>query len=62
MRISGGTPPAYQAPAVSQAQAARTDTQYRVKVLKQALDSQKSAADQLLQLLDPKGKNLDIRA
>ena len=59
MRISGATP------AISQLQGLQTEglkQQHQVQVLKKALDSQKLAADQLLKLLDPKGKNLDIRA
>lgn len=36
--------------------------QHQVKVLKKALDSQTQAADQLLKMLEPKGKIVDIRA
>ncbi len=36
--------------------------QYQARVLKKALDSQQQAAEKLLNLLDPKGKVVDIRA
>lgn len=46
-------------------QASQTDLMrqaHQVKVLKKALESQTQAADQLLKMLEPKGRNLDIRA
>lgn len=36
--------------------------QYQVRVLKKALDSQKAAGEQLLDLIEPKGRVLDIKA
>jgi hypothetical protein len=36
--------------------------QYQVRVLKKALESQKAAGEQLLDLLEPKGQVLDIKA
>lgn len=36
--------------------------QHQVRVLKKALESQKAAGEQLLQMLDPKGQTLDIKA
>ena len=44
------------------AQTSATRDQHQVAVLKKALDSQKSSADQLLKMLEPKGKIVDIRA
>ena len=36
--------------------------QYQVRVLKKALESQKAAGEQLLDLIEPKGRVLDIKA
>lgn len=35
---------------------------HRAKVLKKALENQKDTSSELLKLLDPKGKVIDIRA
>lgn len=35
---------------------------YQARVLKRALDSQKDQASELLKLLEPKGKVVDIKA
>lgn len=59
MRINGPSP------YVTQLQGAQTEglkQQHQVRVLKKALESQQTAADKLLKMLEPKGKNLDIRA
>lgn len=37
-------------------------TAYQAQVLKKALDGHQKAAEKLLNLLDPKGQNLDIKA
>ena len=39
-----------------------TKAQYQAKVLRQALDAQQEAATKLLELLETKGKVVDIRA
>jgi hypothetical protein len=49
-------------PNVAPAQTDAMRQQYQARVLKKALDSQQQAAEKLLNLLDPKGKVLDIRA
>lgn len=49
--------------AAQQVQRPQVDRQeYQVKVLKNALDSQKDAGERLLRMLEPKGKNIDIKA
>lgn len=36
--------------------------QHQVKVLKKALDSQKDSASELMKMIEPKGKIVDIQA
>jgi hypothetical protein len=64
MRISGSSDQALQAVlAARQAQAPDAVKQnYQISVLKKSLDSQSEAASKLLDLLEPKGRVLDIRA
>ncbi len=59
MRINGPNP------ALTQLQGVQSEglkQLHQVRVLKKALESQQTAADQLLKMLEPKGKNLDIKA
>lgn len=60
MRINGSPAPVAGAQASANLDALQAQRQARI--LKRALDSQQTAADQLLKMLEPKGKNLDIRA
>lgn len=60
MRI-GGQSSVYQAQSTAAPQSADR-SEYQVRVLKKALDSQQEAATKLLKMLEPKGKNLDIKA
>lgn len=63
MRISSSATAQAQVQAAASAQkTTATNAAYQAKVLKRALDSQKSSADQLLKMLEPKGQVIDIRA
>ncbi len=49
--------------AITQAQSAPADRKaYQLAVLKKALESQRMQADQLVQLIETKGKVVDIKA
>jgi hypothetical protein len=60
MRIEGANQ-AVQAAAAQKA-ADPTKLNYQARVLKRALESQKDQASELLKLLDPKGRIVDVRA
>ena len=63
MRIGGSNPYAAQAQQIAAAQTpAAQDSERQVAVLKKALDSHQAASEKLLQMLEPKGKVIDIRA
>ncbi|MBX3113115.1 MAG: hypothetical protein KF824_12190 [Fimbriimonadaceae bacterium] len=57
MRINSTSTPQVTAPITDPAK-----LNYQVKVLKKALEGQKDSASELLKMLDPKGKIVDIRA
>jgi len=57
MRVNSSQTPQITAPASDPAK-----LNYQVKVLKKALEGQKDSASELLKMLDPKGKIVDIRA
>ena len=52
---------AYQARAIQQTNQPER-TEHQVRVLKKALDSHQEASTKLLKMLEPKGKNIDIKA
>lgn len=52
---------AYQARAIQQTQSVDRQ-EHQVKVLKKALESHEEASTKLLKMLEPKGKNIDIKA
>ncbi len=57
MRINSTPTPQISAPATDPAK-----LNYQVKVLKKALEGQKDSSSELLKMLDPKGKIVDIKA
>jgi hypothetical protein len=63
MRIDGATQAAQQAIATANAKPSdATRLNYQARVLKRALDSQKDQASELLKMLEPKGRVVDIKA
>jgi hypothetical protein len=63
MQISGASDTATQAVmAVQAAKTSNTAQSFQVGVLKKALDNQSEAALKLLEMMDPKGRIIDIRA
>jgi hypothetical protein len=61
MRIDGAAQAAQQAMAANKpSDPARLN--YQARVLKRALESQKDQASELLKLLEPKGRVVDIKA
>ncbi|MCG9896119.1 MAG: hypothetical protein MH204_11655 [Fimbriimonadaceae bacterium] len=60
MRIQGPSAGAHIPQPAGQVEAMKR--QHQIRVLQQALQSQKMTADRLVNLLDPKGQNLDLRA
>jgi hypothetical protein len=61
MRIDGAAQAAQQAMAASKpSDAARLN--YQARVLRRALESQKDQSTELLKLLEPKGRVVDIKA
>ncbi len=61
MRIDGAAQAAIQAMAASKASDA-TRLNYQARVLKRALESQKDQSSELLKMLEPKGRVVDIKA
>ena len=61
MRIDGATQAAQQATAAGKVQDA-VKLNYQARVLKRALESQKDQSSELLKLLEPKGRVIDIKA
>lgn len=57
MRVNPTSTPQITAPSTDSAK-----LNYQVKVLKKALEGQKDSASELLKMLDPKGKIVDIKA
>ena len=61
MRIDGAAQAAAQALAASQVKET-AKLNYQARVLKRALESQKDQSSELLKLLEPKGRVIDIKA
>jgi hypothetical protein len=61
MRIDGAAQAALQAMAVNKPSDA-TRLNYQARVLKRALESQKDQSSELLKMLEPKGRVVDIKA
>jgi hypothetical protein len=61
MRIDGAAQAAQQAMAANKPSDA-TRLNYQARVLKRALESQKDQSSELLKMLEPKGRVVDIKA
>lgn len=61
MRIDGAAQAAQQAMAANKP-SETTRLNYQARVLKRALESQKDQSSELLKLLEPKGRVVDIKA